>query len=49
MNLIYKRKGDRADANSCRPITVTSGTYRLEMQAINAALQEWMEGNGILG
>lgn len=49
MKLIYKGKGDKDDANSYRPITVTSVTYRLAMQAIKAELQAWMEGNGVLG
>ena len=38
MNLIYKGKGDRTNASSYRPVTVTSVIYRMAMQAIKAEL-----------
>lgn len=39
MSMIYKGKGDKADINNYRPITVTSVVYRVVMQIIKDRLQ----------
>lgn len=49
MSMIYKRKGDKADINNYRPITVTSVIYRVVMQIIKDRLQAWVESEGVLG
>uniref|UniRef100_A0A6G5AA21 Putative tick transposon n=1 Tax=Rhipicephalus microplus TaxID=6941 RepID=A0A6G5AA21_RHIMP len=49
MSMIYKGKGDKADINNYRPITVTSVVYRLAMQIIKERLQAWIEDKRVLG
>ena len=49
MSMIYKGKGDKADINNYRPITVTSVVYRLVMQIVKERLQTWVENEGVLG
>ena len=49
MSMIYKGKGDKADINNYRPITVTSVVYRVVMQIIKDRLQAWVESEEVLG
>lgn len=49
MSMIYKGKGDKADINNYRPITVTSVVYRVVMQIIKDRLQAWVEDEEVLG